>query len=122
MGLLQTVWTQEGPTQTEADLRALATADADLIDELSLEIDGETPAGVDLFDHRQPSPPGLFEMVFPAKNVFGAPAGSVPAVKDGYAVMLEPLSRGQHTIAFGGRFFDPNPDNIFVSSVPQKVR
>jgi hypothetical protein len=50
---------------------------------------------------RAKSPP--FKLRLPADNLFGLPQGTYsPAVADGYYLMLAPLSRGPHTVSFGG--------------------
>ena len=47
--------------------------------------------------------PDFFSLRLPAGNLFDLPAGRyAPAVADGYYVFLKPLSRGWHTITFGG--------------------
>jgi hypothetical protein len=47
--------------------------------------------------------PRSFALALPNANLFGLPAGSYkPAVQDGYYLLLAPLSRGEHTITFGG--------------------
>ena len=44
----------------------------------------------------------FFNIDLPSDNLFALPAGSYPAVSDGYWVALEGLSPGQHTLIFGG--------------------
>jgi hypothetical protein len=107
--------TADEPTDTEAALRASVAARADRFDQLFLEIDGVVPPGLNLGDHRQQSPPGFYDPVFPENNPLGAPVGTFPAVHDGYRVMLEPLSLGDHSIAFGGRA------GLFTTSVVYNV-
>jgi hypothetical protein len=47
--------------------------------------------------------PESFSLTFPGDNLFGLPAGTyAPAVQDGYYLLLRPLTRGWHTIKFGG--------------------
>lgn len=54
--------------------------------------------------HRQTST-GFFEVTAPEDDLFGwpeLPAGTFPAVADGFWVAIEGLPIGQHTVTFGG--------------------
>lgn len=51
---------------------------------------------------------GLFDVVLPEKNIFGAPSGPTQAVSDGWWIILKPLPLGQHRIHFSGVVLD-NP-------------
>jgi hypothetical protein len=47
--------------------------------------------------------PSSFSLTFPDRNLFGLPAGTyAPAVQDGYYLLFDPLTPGEHTIKFGG--------------------
>ncbi|MEZ6115370.1 MAG: PEP-CTERM sorting domain-containing protein [Pirellulaceae bacterium] len=105
--------------ETEEQIRTVASDIVGLIDQLSLEIDGVAP-DVDLFSHRQPTPPGMFDLVLPENAVFDLEPGTYPAVTDGYSVMLEPLSLGDHTVAFSGRM-TIEPGDVFENSVVYNV-
>lgn len=85
---------------TEAERRAQAKFFADHIVPASLVfiVDG-TPIR-HLERYRVASP--QFEFMAPTPWLFGDIGGSGTSVGDGYYVMLEPLSRGQHTIHFEG--------------------
>lgn len=48
----------------------------------------------------------LFDLMIPADNLFGAPAGTYSAVSDGYWVALKHLTPGEHTLIFGGKSGD----------------
>jgi hypothetical protein len=74
-------------------------------DEVSKEvtIDGEEIKNLD--DFRVQSPP--FNFTFPAKNLFGAQPGPTTGVSDGWFIMLEPLSPGNHTVSFSGKVYRP---------------
>jgi hypothetical protein len=49
----------------------------------------------------------MFGFNAPADNILGVPGGgSGEAVSDGVYLMLHPLSRGEHTLRFGGTFDD----------------
>ncbi len=85
---------------TEADRRAQAKFFADHIVPASLvfTVDG-TPIR-HLERYRVASP--QFEFMAPTPWLFGDIGGSGTSVGDGYYVLLEPLSRGLHTIHFEG--------------------
>ena len=87
---------------------------------LHVSIDG-VPVAVDLSTFRgcagtDPECAPTYSLTLPGNNLFvGSPAGVgrhgppglragnyAPAAADGYYVMLEPLSPGEHTISFGG--------------------
>ena len=97
--------TLEGNGSTEEVLRVCAKGLVEPISKLEAEIDG-VPIQK-LWHYRAPSP--LFTYgPLPANNVlvmFGyvAPCGATSlSVADGFYLMLEPLSVGQHTIHFAG--------------------
>jgi hypothetical protein len=82
---------------------------------LKVSIDGE-PVG-DLFAYRVQSPPGgfTFRIVpgspFTTDPVNLPPGPRRPAVVDGYAIFLKPLSPGRHSISFSADFnLDGIPD------------
>jgi hypothetical protein len=99
--------TVEGNGTTDAELREAAKGFADSIDPASLfaQVDGKSLTG--LAGYRVQSPLYTFGPL-PDNNVlqsFGvdAPAGTISnSVADGYQLLLEPLSVGQHTLHFGG--------------------
>jgi hypothetical protein len=97
--------TVEGNGKTEAALRDCANSFADLITELSAELDGRPLHH--LARYRVESPIFFFGPL-PDNNVlqfFGvaAPAGTVSrAVSDGVHLLLAPLSGGAHTLHFRG--------------------
>lgn len=84
--------------QTEADLRACAKSDQDLVTDVWATVDGvEIP---DEQVYRVDSP--LFNFTFIADNVISAPEGPTEAVSDGFWVFLKPLPPGEHEIHVGG--------------------
>ena len=87
---------------TEADQRALAKFFADHIVTASLVciIDG---VAVRHLDHYRVSSP-QYDFTAPTPWIFGDIGGSGTSVGDGYYVMVEPLSRGQHTVHFEALF------------------
>ena len=50
----------------------------------------------------------LFNVTFPPNNVFDGTVGVSPVVADGWYIMLEPLSKGTHTIHFEYSLIDNN--------------
>ena len=83
---------------TEPELRDCAAGPIPFVTNLEAKVDGtDVP---DLFSFRAPSP--LFTFTAIAGNTLGFDPVSQPAVADGYYVMLKPLSRGTHTLVFGG--------------------
>lgn len=71
------------------------------VESLFATIDGTSIDESELFTHQEPSP--VFSVALPNDNIFGLPTGVYqPAVSDGYWLMIEPLSPGEHTISFGG--------------------
>jgi hypothetical protein len=86
-------------------LLAVAKTMMDGATDLEADIDGVT---VKNLSNYRAHAPGGFSITFPDKNVFqyfgcDIPAGTyAPFVTDGYWLMLEPLSVGQHTIHFHG--------------------
>jgi len=85
---------------TEAEQRSCAKFWADHIVDVFCLIDGE-PVN-DLHACRFSSP--QFDFAAPTPWIFGESGGNGTAVGDGYYLMLVPLSRGQHTIHYGGTF------------------
>ena len=85
---------------TEAEQAACAKFYSDHIIDLFLEIDG-VPVK-DIQNYRFVSPQYTFTA--PTPWIFGDVGGTGTSVSDGYYVMLSPLSKGQHTLHYGGSF------------------
>lgn len=49
----------------------------------------------------------LFNVTLPKNNVLGVTEGMTPGVADGWFIMLEPLSKGAHTIEFNSVVIGP---------------
>ena len=62
------------------------------------EVDGITLTSLN--GYRVQSP--LFNFIFPKSNIFGAKAGPTQAVSDGWFIILQPLTLGNHIIHFAG--------------------
>jgi hypothetical protein len=96
----------------EADLRACANSDQDLVTRTGASLDG-----LELEVHRVESP--LFDVIFPADNIFAVPEGPTQAVSDGYWVFLKPLPPGNHELHAEGLLVDPTvtgPVNLVEDS------
>jgi hypothetical protein len=85
---------------TEEEQAAAATAFADYIEDPFLEVDAVALDDID--DYRFVSP--QFSFTVPDPNVLLVEPGSGTSVSDGYWAMIGPLSKGTHTIHFGGSF------------------
>ncbi|RPI89864.1 MAG: hypothetical protein EHM42_02305 [Planctomycetaceae bacterium] len=85
----------------EAAIRSLAASNVDTVVSPYFELDGNALASPE--SHREASPAGGFILGYaPLLAEIGLSPMDRLAVADGYWVMLEPLSRGSHTLRFGG--------------------
>jgi hypothetical protein len=98
------------PPMNESQLLALVNENLDMVSGLTCDVDGA--AVPNLFDYRVTSP--SFAVTFPDNNLFQLfgcdpiTAGTYEGfVSGGYYVMLAPLTKGLHTIHFGGSVGDP---------------
>jgi hypothetical protein len=67
---------------------------------LQVTVDGKNIK--QLWKYRVQSP--VFDITLPDDNIIGLPPGKGASVSDGYWLMLEPLSPGDHTIHYEGAF------------------
>jgi hypothetical protein len=88
--------------RSESELRSCAITQMDKATQLKARIDGVDVT--DLNTYRFQSP--LFNLTLPENNIFGLPAGTTQAVADGFWILLEPLTAGNHDIQFGGGLVD----------------
>jgi hypothetical protein len=89
----------EHPTlKSELDLAMCARAGNNQVTNLQTTVDNINLHQLDKY--RVTSP--LFNLAFPANNVFGAPVGTTQSIVDGFYVFLQPLSSGKHEVAFSG--------------------
>ena len=98
--------------RTDDDLRACATSDQDLVTETAATLNGSV-----LQIHRVQSP--VFNLTFPADNVFAAAVGPSKAVSEGFWVFLKPLPPGQYVLHVQGLLVDPTvtgPVNLVEDS------
>jgi len=89
-----------GDTAAEQRTCAKFWADHIVVASLFCEIDGVPVKH--LASYRFVSP--QYQFTAPTPWVFGAVGGTGTSVADGYYLMLSPLSKGAHTIHFGGTF------------------
>ncbi len=78
----------------EQSLQACAAEEASRYANIAVTVDGQAIPGIE----RYRSATGTFSVALPEHNVLGAPAGVAWAAADGYAVLLRPLSPGEHTV------------------------
>jgi hypothetical protein len=119
---------------TEAEIRQDAADTLGVVSGLSLTLDGAAlplpPPTTSLLDYRQETPPGTFDLTFPANAVFGVPQGTYQAVGTGYWVGLTPLAPGSYQLRFTARSDGTGPYtgsvftqdityNLVVTAVPE---
>jgi hypothetical protein len=89
----------ERPTlKTESDLAKCAKVLNNPTTNLQASVDGVNLQQLDKY--RVTSP--LFNLTFPAKNIFGSPVGTTQAVGDGWFIIMHPLPPGKHELHFSG--------------------
>lgn len=91
--------TIEGNGETEDELRATANYYMDCVTVIEATVDGK-PLNK-LKNYRVES--GLFKFRLPKDNILGLKPGFSKSVADGYWIMLEPLSKGEHEIYIRGK-------------------
>ena len=84
--------------KTEAAQREIAKSFADHFVNLFCVIDGKPVEDIDAYRFSSPQ----YSFTASGSNAFGLSGGSGTSVSDGYWIMLAPLSKGRHTIRFGG--------------------
>jgi hypothetical protein len=93
----------EPTLDTEEELRSCAKADQDLVIGKEITVDGVNIGNLDSYRFQSP----LFNLTFPENNIAGVPPQTAKAVSDGFWVLLEPLSPGNHEIHFKAALGDP---------------
>jgi hypothetical protein len=91
---------KEIPGASVQELTNAAKKDQDSVNSLYLKIDNEEYTYNDLLKYRiQPTKP--FEVIFPDNGIFGvAEGGPSQVVADGWYIITEPLTPGNHTVHF----------------------
>jgi hypothetical protein len=91
----------EGNGTTDAELRACAQGQMDLVTTLGASVDGvPVDLGPNGSRFRFQSP--LFQITWAPNNGFNVPPGTGASVADGFWVLLRPLDAGRHEIDFHG--------------------
>jgi hypothetical protein len=94
-----------GPFTDRKDLAACNHQFLDTATDLRAEIDGAPVQGLQDFRICQTrlcfnSP--IFNVVLPAHNILGVPAGPATSMSDGYYLLVRPLPAGEHVVHFHG--------------------
>jgi hypothetical protein len=100
---------KELPGASVEVLTNAAKKDQDSVNSLYLKVDNEEYTYNDLLKYRiQPTEP--FEVIFPDNGIFGvADGGPSQVVADGFYILTEPLTAGNHTVHFRSSLNCPDP-------------
>jgi len=79
------------------------SASQDQVSYLRATLDGSDIPNLKSYRIKSPE----FNVTLPTNNAFGLKPGPTVAVSDGYFVMLEPLSKGVHSLKFEAHYGDP---------------
>jgi hypothetical protein len=97
------------PNASVEDLTANTKADQDSVNSLYLKIDDKELKYEDLVKYRTST--GVFQLVMANNAIFGiVKGGNTTAVADGFYVVTEPLTKGNHTINFRSSLICSDPD------------
>lgn len=88
--------------KTEAELTNCASSLIDKATNLKVLIDGVAIQDLNKFRFQS----SIFNFSLPSDNVLGLSPGTTDSSANGYWIMLKPLSKGVHTIEFGGSILD----------------
>lgn len=99
---------KELPGASIEDLSNAAKKDQDGVNSLYLKINNEEYTYSDLLKYRtQPTEP--FQAIFPDNGVFGvAEGGPSTVVADGFYILTEPLTSGNHTVHYRSSLICPD--------------
>jgi hypothetical protein len=91
---------KEVPGASVEELSTAAKKDQDSVNSLYLRIDDNEYTFDDLLKYRLPQPK-VFEVTFPDNGIFGVIEGGPSTIAaDGFYVLTEPLTAGNHTVHF----------------------
>ena len=114
---------KEFPGASVEELAESAKKDQDSVNSLYLKVDDREYNYENLTKYRTRTEP--FEVIFPNNGIFGVVEGGVSkAVADGYYIITEPLTRGNHTIHYKSSLICSDPDCAdpnFVTDVKYNV-
>jgi hypothetical protein len=100
---------KEVPNATPEELAESAKKDQDSVNSLYLKIDNREYKYENLTKYRTRTEP--FEVIFPNNGIFGVvEGGKSKAVADGFYILTEPLTKGNHTVNFKSSLICPDPD------------
>jgi hypothetical protein len=103
---IQTSFVENPMLKSENELRQSSKIGIDIVRLKEVLVDGIKLSDSSIYRISSP----LFNFTYPKDSITGTNApGSSQAVSDGYWVMLEPLSKGLHTIQFKGQVLDTSP-------------
>jgi hypothetical protein len=105
-------YAEDQSLRTDDDLRACATIDQDHVTQTAATLNGSV-----LQVHRIQSP--VFNVTFPADNIFSVHEGSTKAVAEGFWVFVKPLPPGHYELHVQGLLVDPTvtgPVNLVEDS------
>jgi hypothetical protein len=100
--VMEVEWSdKEAPGYSVEDLTNAAKKDQDGVNSLYLKLDNEEYTYDDLIKYRLPEPTEPFQVIFPDNGIFGvAEGGPSTVVADGFYILTEPLTAGNHTVHF----------------------
>jgi hypothetical protein len=91
---------KEIPGASVEELSTAAKGDQDAVNTMYLKVDDNEYTYEDLYKYRLPQPT-VFQVTFPDSGIFGVMEGGPSTVAaDGFYILTEPLTAGNHTIHF----------------------
>ena len=101
---------KEIPAASVEHLASAAKKDQDSVNSLYLQIDGKEWKYADLIKYRI-NPTDGFQVVFPDNGIFGVvKGGPANVVADGFYILTEPLTKGNHSVHFRSSLICLDPD------------
>jgi hypothetical protein len=97
------------PGASVEELKSGAKKDQDSVNSLYLKIDDKEYTYQDLLKYRTAT--DAFQVVFPDNGIYGViKGGPATAVSDGFYILTEPITEGNHTIHFKSSLICLDPD------------
>jgi len=111
----------ENPGAKGTDLTDAAKLDQDKVNSLYLKIDDKEYKYDNLLKYRTRTEP--FETTWPDNAIFGIPkGGNSSVVADGWYIITEPLSKGNHTIYFKSSIPpDPSGEGGYATDIKYNI-
>jgi hypothetical protein len=88
-------FSEDTDLKTESDLIKRCTHAMDLVVHMEASLDGQIIESQRVLSQ-------VFDLFFPANNVYDVPPGKTRSVCDGYWIFLKPLTSGKHRVRFMG--------------------